>query len=69
VQEAIDRVMENRTVLVVAHRLATVRHADEILVLEGSRIVERGSHSALLAGAGLYRRLHDLQFRGEEEVA
>jgi subfamily B ATP-binding cassette protein MsbA len=69
VQEAIDRVMENRTVLVVAHRLATVRHADEILVLEGSRIVERGSHSALLAGAGLYRRLHDLQFRVEEEVA
>lgn len=69
VQEAIDRLMRDRTVLVVAHRLATVRHADEILVLDQGRILERGNHGALLARGGLYRRLHDLQFRGVEEMA
>ncbi len=69
VQEAIDRLMADRTVLVVAHRLATVQHADEILVLDGGRIVERGSHGALLAQGGLYRRLYDLQFRPVEEMA
>jgi ABC-type multidrug transport system fused ATPase/permease subunit len=69
VQGAIDRLMEERTVLVVAHRLATVQHADEILVLDGGRIVERGDHSTLLAMNGLYRRLYDFQFRTPEEVA
>ncbi len=69
VQEAIDRLMRDRTVLVVAHRLATVQHADEILVLEDGRIIERGPHLALLARGGLYRRLYDLQFRTAEEVA
>ena len=69
VQEAIDRLMRDRTVLVVAHRLATVQHVDEILVLDGGRIVERGSHGALLAQGGLYRRLYDLQFRPIEEMA
>lgn len=69
VQEAIDRLMQDRTVLVVAHRLATVRHADEIVVLDEARIVERGSHTELLARGGLYRRLYDLQFRVPEEVA
>jgi ATP-binding cassette, subfamily B, bacterial MsbA len=69
VQEAIDRLMRDRTVLVVAHRLATVRHADQILVLDDARIVERGTHAELLARGGLYRRLHDLQFRVPEEVA
>ncbi len=69
VQGAIDRLMEDRTVLVVAHRLATVQHADEILVLDGGRIVERGDHPTLLAQNGLYRRLYDLQFRTPQEVA
>jgi subfamily B ATP-binding cassette protein MsbA len=62
VREAIDRLMADRTVLVVAHRLATVLNADEILVLDRGRIVERGAHAQLLARSGLYRRLHDLQF-------
>ena len=66
VQEAIDRLMRHRTVLVVAHRLATVLDADQILVLDGGRLVERGNHSSLLAENGLYRRLFDLQFRGAE---
>jgi subfamily B ATP-binding cassette protein MsbA len=69
VQNAIERLMQDRTVLVVAHRLATVLDADEILVLDGGRLVERGSHAALLAENGLYRRLYDLQFRGAEVMA
>jgi subfamily B ATP-binding cassette protein MsbA len=69
VQDAIDRLMQDRTVLVVAHRLATVQHADEILVLDAGRIVERGDHLTLLATGGLYRRLYDLQFRTVEEMA
>jgi len=58
--------MRERTVLVIAHRLATVRDADEIVVLDAGRIVQRGSHEELLRAGGLYRRLYDLQFRSEE---
>jgi ABC-type multidrug transport system fused ATPase/permease subunit len=63
VQEAIDRLMRHRTVLVIAHRLATVQHADVILVLHEGRIVERGTHADLYAAGGPYRRLYDQQFR------
>jgi ABC-type multidrug transport system fused ATPase/permease subunit len=66
VQQAIERLMRQRTVLVIAHRLATVRYADEIIVLDAGRVVQRGPHEELLRGDGLYRRLHDLQFRNEE---
>jgi subfamily B ATP-binding cassette protein MsbA len=62
VQEAIDRLVRDRTVLVIAHRLTTVRDADRIVVLDQGRVVEIGTHAQLLALAGLYRRLHDLQF-------
>ncbi len=65
VQEAIDHLMKERTVLVIAHRLSTVRHADEIIVLDNGTVVERGDHDALYRGGGLYRRLYDLQFRDE----
>ena len=61
VQEALERLMAGRTVLVIAHRLSTVRRADQLVVLDGGRIVERGRHADLLAAGGLYRRLHDLQ--------
>ena len=66
VQQAIERLMRERTVLVIAHRLATVRDADEIVVLDGGCVIQRGSHEELLRAGGLYRRLYDLQFRSEE---
>jgi ATP-binding cassette subfamily B protein len=65
VQVALDRLMEGRTTLVIAHRLATIRSADRILVLEGGQIVEEGTHVVLLAKCGLYARLARLQFPDE----
>jgi ATP-binding cassette, subfamily B, bacterial MsbA len=62
VQQAIDELLAERTVIVIAHRLSTVRRADQILVLDGGRVVERGTHEQLLASTGLYRHLYALQF-------
>jgi len=62
VQAAVERLLAGRTVLVIAHRLSTVQRADQIVVMDQGRIVERGDHATLLAQGGLYRRLHDLQF-------
>lgn len=64
VQEATDQLLNGRTVFVIAHRLSTVRHADQILVLREGRIVEQGRHDELLSLGGAYRRLYDLQFAG-----
>jgi subfamily B ATP-binding cassette protein MsbA len=61
VQEALTNLMKNRTVFAIAHRLSTIRHADEILVMDHGEIVERGTHDALMARGGLYRRLCDMQ--------
>ncbi len=63
VQNALANLMVGRTVIVIAHRLSTIRRADTILVLDGGRIAERGPHDDLLAAGGLYKRLHQLQFR------
>jgi ABC-type multidrug transport system fused ATPase/permease subunit len=63
VQEALERPMEGRTSLVIAHRLATVRAADRILVMQHGRIVEEGTHRELLQRGGVYTRLYELQFR------
>ena len=62
VQRAVDRLATGRTTLIVAHRLATVKKADRILVFEAGRIVAQGSHDALVAEGGLYARLARLQF-------
>jgi ATP-binding cassette subfamily B protein len=64
VQEALDRLMGNRTTIVIAHRLATVRAADRIIVMDHGRIVEEGDHGTLAAQGGLYARLARLQFDG-----
>ena len=61
VQDALTKLMENRTSIVIAHRLSTIQHADEILVMKEGRIVERGTHSELLSLGGLYSHLCDMQ--------
>ena len=61
VQDALDRLMSNRTTIAIAHRLSTIKDADEIIVIDGGRIVERGKHDELIAKNGYYRKLHDMQ--------
>ncbi|MBA3438267.1 MAG: ABC transporter ATP-binding protein [Pyrinomonadaceae bacterium] len=68
VQRALANLMQNRTTVVIAHRLSTIRRADQIVVIERGRIMEMGSHDALLAQSGSYRRLYELQFADQEEL-
>jgi len=67
IQEALERVMKGRTSLVIAHRLSTILSADLILVVDGGRLVEQGTHAQLLARDGLYAGLYRTQFQGEAE--
>jgi len=66
--DAMDRLMEGKTSIVIAHRLATIQRADRIFVIEGGEIVETGKHAELLAKGGVYARLHDIQFRERERA-
>jgi subfamily B ATP-binding cassette protein MsbA len=68
IQEALDRLMENRTTFIIAHRLSTVQHADRILVLDNGRIVQDGTHDELMLQEGLYKHLYELQFREVDGV-
>jgi subfamily B ATP-binding cassette protein MsbA len=65
VQQAIDHALENRTALVVAHRLSTIRNADRIIVMDRGRAAESGNHEELLKVGGLYKHLYDIQFSGK----
>jgi len=67
VQKAIANLVRNRTTIVIAHRLSTVRRANVIVVMEAGRIIETGNHAELLARNGQYRKLYELQFADEEE--
>ena len=69
VQEAVDRLLQGRTVFVIAHRLSTITHADQIMVLDRGEIVENGTHAELLARRGAYYRLYSLQFGDAEEAS
>ena len=62
VQKALEGLMENRTTLVIAHRLATILKADRILVMDQGRIIEEGTHASLVGGGGIYAKLARLQF-------
>ena len=68
-QRALERALAGRTSIVIAHRLSTVREADQILVIDGGRIVQRGTHAELLAAEGLYAELYRTQFEGQAAVA
>jgi subfamily B ATP-binding cassette protein MsbA len=69
VQQALTNLMRDRTTIVIAHRLSTIRRADKIVVLDHGQIVETGSHEVLLQQQGLYQKLYDLQFSGEQALA
>ncbi len=63
VQKALEKLMVNKTTLIIAHRLSTIENADRILVVDGGRIVESGSHQSLLNKGGVYTNLYNLQFK------
>ena len=63
VQNAIEKLMHNRTVIVIAHRLSTVHNADKIIVLDKGLIVDTGTHEELINKDGLYKQLHNMQFK------
>ncbi len=68
VQQALDELMNGRTVLVIAHRLSTVRHADKIVVMDKGQIIEVGTHDELLERGGKYKHLYDIQFRDNQSA-
>lgn len=68
IQQALKEVMEDRTSFIIAHRISSLKHADEILVLEEGEIVERGTHDSLLDENGIYRRIYDIQYQDRDAV-
>jgi subfamily B ATP-binding cassette protein MsbA len=67
IQNALDKLMKNRTTFVIAHRLSTIKNADRVIVMDRGRIVEMGKHDELLAAEGTFAALHRMQFRDDDE--
>lgn len=68
IQKALQEVMKGRTTFIIAHRISSLQHADEILVLDNGSIIERGTHDELLAGNGAYRRIYNIQYQDHEAI-
>jgi ABC-type multidrug transport system fused ATPase/permease subunit len=68
IQQALERLMVGRTTIVIAHRLSTIRNASQIVVLEGNRVIEKGTHAELMRHKGLYRRLASVQQQINDET-
>ncbi|MFB1051583.1 ABC transporter ATP-binding protein [Paraliobacillus sp. JSM ZJ581] len=68
IQKALKEVMQGRTTFIIAHRISSLKHADEILVLEEGEIVERGKHEALIDNGGPYQRIYDIQYQDKQEI-
>ncbi len=68
IQKALKEVMKNRTTFIIAHRISSLKHADEILVLEDGKIAERGNHDTLLQKGGIYKRIYDIQYQDRDAV-
>jgi ABC-type multidrug transport system fused ATPase/permease subunit len=69
IQQALAELLKGRTAFVIAHRLRTVRNADQIIVLRDGRVAEQGTHDELIALGGMYREIYDVQLRDQEAVA
>lgn len=68
IQKALKEVMRSRTTFIIAHRISSIKHADEILVMEGGKVVERGTHDQLLKNTGPYQRIYNIQYQDREEI-
>ncbi|KIL44714.1 ABC transporter ATP-binding protein [Jeotgalibacillus soli] len=68
IQQELQKVMKGRTTFIIAHRISSLKHADEILVLDNGRVVQKGTHHTLINEKGLYRRIYDIQFRDQKQI-
>ena len=68
IQRALKEVMKDRTTFIIAHRISSLKHADEILVLDRGKVVERGTHDELLGNGGAYQRIYDIQYRDQDAI-
>jgi ABC-type multidrug transport system fused ATPase/permease subunit len=68
IQKAFQEVMKERTTFIIAHRISSLKHADEILVLEDGKVVQRGKHEELIEQEGMYRRVYDIQYKDKEVI-
>lgn len=68
IQKALNEAMKGRTTFIIAHRISSLKHADEILVLENGKIIDRGKHEQLIKNSGLYQRIYDIQYKDQEKV-